>query len=86
MINKLIRWLTRFHGDASDFGIIAGDLTLVYNHPTKVALLFDPDPNMPDDRYVQLEQHLSKQGYILQVIVASRQATLPSSLMERGIQ
>lgn len=44
---------------------------LVFNHRLKVAMLFDADPDMPDDRYVALEKHLARQGYILQIVVGS---------------
>ncbi len=44
---------------------------IVYNHRLKVALLYHGDPGMPSNLYADLEKHLHKRGYILQVIVAS---------------
>lgn len=44
---------------------------LVFNHRLKIALLFDYDSDMPDDRYDLLRDHLAKQGYFLHVTVAS---------------
>lgn len=46
-------------------------VVVTFNHRLKVALLYDYDPGMSDDRYDALEAHLAKRGYFLQVVVAS---------------
>lgn len=45
---------------------------LIFNHVTKVAILYDSDTKAPENRYDELEKHLKKKGYFLQVVFAPK--------------
>lgn len=56
--------------EREDVKITFPGVELAFNHRLKIAFLYEQDTSMPDNRYVDLERHLSKRGYFLQVIVA----------------
>lgn len=72
----MINWLRRlFHPDPTDYHIILPAIEVVWNHPTRTVFLMVGDPNTPDNAYSELEKHLKKQGYLLQILIPS--ASLP---------
>lgn len=86
MWKTLQRFFGRSRGEGFDTPLSAGDVTMQFNHWTRIVLLYDPDPDMPENRYTEMEAHLNKQGYCLQVIVAGRSAPLPAEVYEQGLQ
>lgn len=64
-------WDWLFKREREDVWIEVPAVMLVFNHRLKVAILYDADPGMPDDRYTALERHLARHGYFLQVVVGS---------------
>ena len=60
-----------------DVAIDLPGVRIRFNHRLKIAFLYDLDSQMPDERYVDLEDHLRAQGYFLQVVVAPVGMTIP---------
>lgn len=52
-------------------------LSVRINYPLKVAFLYCYDPDVPDDAYDQLREHLEKQGFFLQIEVGPRGQPMP---------
>ena len=46
-------------------------VSMIFNHTLKLAIIYDMDSSMPDNRYDELARHLEKQGWMIQVIVAA---------------
>ena len=63
-----------------DVSITLPGVQLAFNHRLKICFLYEMDSSMPNDRYADLETHLNKQGYFLQVIVAA--SGVPAPLMQ----
>lgn len=63
-----------------DVRIALPGVEIAFNHRLKVAILYELDSAMPEDRYQALETHLAKQGYLLQIVVAP--AGLPNPLQQ----
>ena len=60
-------------------------IRIAFNHRLKIAIIYDLDSSMPDNRYSDLENHLVQQGYFLQVVVAAVGMTdLPVTTFENG--
>lgn len=79
--NRVLARLYRSNGDAFDTRLQAGDLvTIEYNHRTMTVLVYDPDPNAPDDRWAAFEAHHAKRGYFVQIIIGARSNPLPDGL------
>jgi len=56
----------------TDFDIDLPDTRIVVNHSLRIVFLYALDSNLPENAYDDLERHLSKQHYFLQIIVAAR--------------
>ena len=48
-----------------------GAVQVRFNHRLKVAFLMTYDPDTKDATYSALEAHFAKQGYFLQIVIAS---------------
>lgn len=57
--------------DQTDFRIDLPGVIIAFNHPLRVAFLYEYDSSMPADRYNELESYLKKQGWFLQVVVSA---------------
>lgn len=68
----MLTWLRDLlHKEREDVVQEVPAVLIVYNHRLKVALLYHADPGMPANLYSDLEKHLKRRGYILQIVVAS---------------
>lgn len=54
-----------------DVSIDLPGVRIAFNHRLKICFLYELDSAMPEARYTELEEHLAKRGYLLQVIVAA---------------
>lgn len=61
----------------TDFDIDLPDTRIVVNHSLKLVFLYALDSNLPDDAYAELEKHLNKQHYFLQIVIAARGMPMP---------
>lgn len=62
---------------STDAEIDFDTLSVRINYPLKIAFLYCYDPDVPDDAYDQLREHLEKQGFFLQIEVGPRGLPMP---------
>jgi hypothetical protein len=69
MLKALERFFTQ---PITDTRITFPTIEVVFNHRLKIAWVYCYDSDMRDDAYLNLESHLKRQGYFLQIEVAPR--------------
>ena len=76
----MLDFLRRREREDVSIDLGGGAVQVTFNHRLKVAFLFTLDPDTPDGAYNDLEQHLAKRGYFLQIVIASvgMSPTLPA--------
>lgn len=66
----MLNWLRKLlQPDPSDFHLSNEGLDIQFNHPTRTAIMIVADPSTPSDGYAELERHLRKQGWFLQIMI-----------------
>jgi hypothetical protein len=66
----MINWLRRLFAPTEfDFHITNEVVDIQFNHITKTAVMVAYDPATTDTLYADLERHLAKRGYFLQIII-----------------